>query len=223
VRDGTLWAVAVAVAAGVGAGPYLAGLTRTVPDRSAEQWWRGTRVGSGRVACAMAVATGLAALGALATGWAAALPAFVVLGLFGTPLAVVDVECRRLPDRLLGPAALTGGVLLAWAAVLTSDAGSLLRAALAAGVTFVGFFLAALAVPGELGFGDVKLAAVLGGHLGWLGWGPLIVGVFAGFAVGTVVACVLILVGRASWRSSLPFGPALIVGAFGVAAGHGLF
>ena len=41
-------------------------------------------------------------------------------------------------------------------------------------------------LPARLGYGDVRLSGVLGIALGYLGWGPLLVGVYAGFLLGGV-------------------------------------
>lgn len=222
MRDGTPTAVFAAVVVAIAAGPYLARLTRTVPDRDAAAWWRGQAVTTVRAITATGIGMVLCALGAAATGWSAALPAFVVLGLVATPLVVVDVERHRLPDRLVGAGAVLGLVLLG-AAAAAAGGDALIRSAAAAGLTFVAFFVVAIAVPAAFGFGDVKLSALLGGYLGWLGWGELGYGLFAGFVLGAAGSLVLVVAGRASWRSTVPLGPALVGGAFTVAAGSGLF
>ena len=223
MHDGTPLAVGVAILAAVLAGPYLAGLTRTAPDRGRPRWWHAQRAAGARIGTTIAITAILAVLGALATGWAAPLPAFVCLALTCAVLVVVDVERRRLPDRLVVPAAVMGAVLLAAATAVTADRGAFLRAMLAAATAFSALFVAAALARGGLGFGDVKVGALLGGHLGWLGWGQLAYGLFAGFAVGALAALTLVATGRASLRTSLPFGPALITGAFTVAAGSALF
>ncbi len=64
-----------------------------------------------------------------------------------------------------------------------------------------------------MGFGDVKLAGVLGLHLGWLGWGQLALGAFLAFFLGGVVGLALIATGRATRKSAIPFGPFMLVGA----------
>jgi leader peptidase (prepilin peptidase)/N-methyltransferase len=65
-----------------------------------------------------------------------------------------------------------------------------------------------------MGFGDVKLAGVLGLYLGWLGWGPLIVGAFLGFLFGGLLGGGLMVIGRATRKSAIPFGPFMLVGAY---------
>jgi leader peptidase (prepilin peptidase)/N-methyltransferase len=64
-----------------------------------------------------------------------------------------------------------------------------------------------------MGFGDVKLAGILGLYLGWLGWAELVTGGFLGFLFGGVVGGGLVLVRRAGRKSMLPFGPFMLAGA----------
>ena len=64
-----------------------------------------------------------------------------------------------------------------------------------------------------MGFGDVKLAGVLGMYLGWLGWGAVIVGGFLGFLLGGIVGGGLMLARRAGRKSAIPFGPFMVAGA----------
>jgi leader peptidase (prepilin peptidase)/N-methyltransferase len=110
-------------------------------------------------------------------------------------------------------------VLLTVAAALTGSWSSLLTA-LAGGVILGGFYLLlALAWPGGMGFGDVKLAGVIGILLGWLGWNALAVGSIAAFLLGGIVGIVLLVAGRGA-KTALAFGPWMLVGAWiGILAG----
>jgi leader peptidase (prepilin peptidase) / N-methyltransferase len=71
-----------------------------------------------------------------------------------------------------------------------------------------------LVSPAGLGGGDVTLLGLLGLVLGWAGWGVLMGGVFAGLLVGSAGSVLLVAAGRAGWRSRVPFGPPLLVGAY---------
>jgi leader peptidase (prepilin peptidase)/N-methyltransferase len=74
-----------------------------------------------------------------------------------------------------------------------------------------------------MGLGDVALAPVLGLVLGWLGWGPALVGLGAGFVIGAAVGVVLMAVGAARAGSRVPHGPFLLTGAaLGMLAGGSL-
>src|SRR5215207_2350589 len=144
-------------------------------------------------------------------GWA--VPAYVAL-------AVIDASTRLLPNRITYPAfPIVLGLLLV-ASVGLGDLGRLGRGLLAA-VAVGGLFLAlALVSPGGMGLGDVKLAPTLGLALGWLSWGAVAFGVFAGFLLGGLAGLAAIAVLGLTRKSLLPFGPWLVAGALlGVLAG----
>ncbi|WP_308123580.1 prepilin peptidase [Modestobacter marinus] len=150
---------------------------------------------------------------ALRFGASAEVPAFLVLATAAVLLAVVDARHRLLPDRVVLPTLAAGTVLLACAAAATGDWPALLRALLGAAAMFAGFLVLAVLSPSGLGMGDVKLAAVLGLYLGWLGWTPLLTGALAAFAVQAVAVLVLLAAGRVRRDGDLPFGPAMLAGA----------
>jgi leader peptidase (prepilin peptidase)/N-methyltransferase len=140
----------------------------------------------------------------LALAWAAG--AAVVLG-------SVDLLTHRLPDRVTCPAyVVCAAALLVDAAVLGSWE-ALLRALLAGGAAFAVAAAGRALMPEGLGFGDVKLLGLLGLVLGWFGWGVLLAGVFLGLLTGAAVSLVLLATRRAGWRTAIPFGPPLLVGA----------
>lgn len=150
----------------------------------------------------------------------AALPAFLYLAAVGILLALIDLDTHRLPDVLTLPSYAVGVVLLAAAAIAQGSAAPLLRALLGMAVLFGLYFTLVFAYPAGMGFGDVKLAGVLGLYLGWLGWGPVAVGTFAAFVLGGVTGLVLMALGRAGRKSAIPFGPFMLAGALvGVFAG----
>jgi leader peptidase (prepilin peptidase)/N-methyltransferase len=150
---------------------------------------------------------------ALCLGLAWDLTAFLVLAAVGVLLAVIDLRHRLLPNRVLLPAFAAGAVLLTGAAAATGDWSRLLRAGLGAVVLLAVFLVLALVAPSGLGMGDVKLAGLLGLHLGWLGWTALVLGGAAGFVVQALLALVLLAIRRIGLRSELPFGPAMLLGA----------
>ncbi len=153
----------------------------------------------------------LCALAALRPGWD--LPAFLVLAVAGVLLAVVDLRHRLLPDRVVLPSIALVAALLALAAAADGAWPDLLRALLGAAALFAGFLVLALVAPGQLGMGDVKLAALIGLPLGWLGWPAVLLGALAAFLVQAVAALALLAARRVTLRSSLPFGPAMLLGA----------
>ena len=75
------------------------------------------------------------------------------------------------------------------------------------------YLVLALIHPAGMGFGDVKLAGVLGAALGYLSYLALVIGAFVGFVLGAVLGLALILSRRGSRKSAIPFGPFMIAGA----------
>jgi leader peptidase (prepilin peptidase)/N-methyltransferase len=153
-------------------------------------------------------------------GVAADLPAFLYLGASAVALALIDLEHRRLPDSIVLPAYPVLVVLLSVAALATGEWDALLRAAIGGAALFAFYFAIAFAYPSGMGFGDVKLAGVLGLALGWAGWGALVVGAFSAFLVGAVVGVAVAAVRRTGRKTAIPFGPFMILGAaLGIAFG----
>jgi leader peptidase (prepilin peptidase) / N-methyltransferase len=131
----------------------------------------------------------------------------------GLVLAQVDLSAHRLPDVVTYPAyAVCAAALFADAALLGTW-GALLRALAAAVAAFALAVLAAAVSPQGLGFGDVKLLGLLGLVLGWAGWGVLLTGIFLGLLAGALGSLVLVAARRAGWRTAVPFGPPLLLGA----------
>jgi leader peptidase (prepilin peptidase)/N-methyltransferase len=146
-------------------------------------------------------------------GAAGELPAYLWFAGAAVLLAVIDAQHKLLPNRVVLPSLGVGAVLLLGAAAVDSQWNSLLRALLGAAVLFAVYLVLALISPRSLGMGDVKLAALVGLSLGWLGWGAVLVGGFAGFVVQAVLALVLLAARRIGLRGDLPFGPAMLIGA----------
>lgn len=139
------------------------------------------------------------------------LPAYAVTLAIALPLAAIDLDVHRLPDRLT----LSGLPTLLLFLALDWDAARMTRAIICAGLAGLIFLLLALAVPGGLGLGDVKLAALLGLALGWWGYFAVVQGLASGFVIGGLVSLVLIVARRATRHTHLALGPALLVGALG--------
>jgi len=160
-------------------------------------------------------ATGVAfTVMAVRFGFDAALPAFLYLTAIGVALWMIDLDVKRLPNAIVLPSYVVSGGLLAIAAAATGEWDDLLRAAIAMAALYGFYFLLAFIYPAGMGFGDVKLAGVLGLYLGWLGWAEVIAGGFLGFLFGGVVGAALMAVRRAGRKSQIPFGPFMLAGAF---------
>jgi leader peptidase (prepilin peptidase)/N-methyltransferase len=136
------------------------------------------------------------------------LPILLLAAVPALLLALIDLHCLRLPDRLVAALAITAGLPLA--ALAPEKAGT----ALLASVTVLAAYGILASLPGGgLGLGDVKLAAVLGLILGFAGWPAVIVGVLTPHLINGPIALFLLVTRRASGKRPLPFGPALLAGA----------
>jgi leader peptidase (prepilin peptidase)/N-methyltransferase len=216
-----MWASAAVPAAAAGVtgllvGRALAGLTITAacPTRRVfgGGWVGGAAAGLGRRVVVTAATGAVLAAVAGRLGWRPVLPAFAVLAGTGVVLAVVDIEHRRLPDRVVVPAAGACVVLLT-AAGLAHAGAELVRAVEAAAVSGGVFLVVAVVAAGGLGLGDVKLAGLLGAHLGWLGWPALGHAAALSAVLGGMTAATVLVAGRAGWRGELPYAPVLLTAA----------
>ena len=138
----------------------------------------------------------------------------VVLILLVVPAAAIDLEHRIIPNRITA----LGAVLALGLGIALDPSGEPER--LIAGAAAGGFLLlAALAYPGGMGMGDVKLAAVMGLLLGRAVAPAILVALLSGVLVGAVV---IARKGASEGRkTAIPFGPFLAFGALvGVFAGQ---
>ena len=144
-------------------------------------------------------------------GWSWELPAYLYLAAIAIALAMIDLGVKRLPDAIVQPSYLVAVVLLVPAALLSGDLAAIARGAIAAATVFLLYLL--ISRFGPMGWGDIKLAPLLGFYLGWLGWSAVAVGVFAGFLLGGVGGTALMAARLASLKSRVPFGPFMLAGA----------
>jgi leader peptidase (prepilin peptidase)/N-methyltransferase len=124
------------------------------------------------------------------------LPAFLYLGAICVALALIDIDVKRLPNVIVLPSYPVALVMLGAAALVDNRWDDLLRAVLGMVALYALYFLLALVYPAGMGFGDVKLAGVLGLYLGWLGWAEVVTGGFLGFLFGGVVGGAVMLARR---------------------------
>lgn len=130
----------------------------------------------------------------------------IVLILLVVPAALIDLEHRIIPNRITAL-----GAVLALGVGLALDPGGELER-LIAGAGAGGFLLlAALAYPGGMGMGDVKLAGMMGLFLGAAVAPAILIALISGVLLGvTVIARKGAKEGR---KTAVPFGPFLALGA----------
>ncbi|MGO4583074.1 prepilin peptidase [Arthrobacter sp. 2RAF6] len=165
------------------------------------------------------------------------LAACVYFAIMAARLTVIDVRHHLLPNRIVFPSYAIAGVLLLGAAIAVTlaggAAGNLSTGAAGSapdgGASFLGvpalgivaggavlwvfYFILRLVYPPGMGFGDVKLAGVLGLYLGYLGWPHVFAGTFAAFLFGGLWSLGVLAARRGTLKSSIPFGPFMLAGA----------
>ena len=146
-------------------------------------------------------------------GYNWALPAFLVLLASLLALSWVDIELLLLPKKIVYPTLLLVGGLLLLAAAITGEWHRLLVAAICAVAWFLLFIAMNYASPKILGFGDVRLAPVLGLALGWLGWRYVVLGFFSANLIGAILGIILIATKRMRRDQQIPYGIFLALGA----------
>ncbi|MGH8989044.1 MAG: prepilin peptidase [Acidimicrobiales bacterium] len=160
------------------------------------------------------VTAAVCALAAVRLGAVPQLAAYCVLAWALVVVSITDLKTGLVPRRVVyGAAFVVGAALLAASAA--DGAWRPMLDALAGGAIAFGVFGALWWVsPRAMGFGDVRLAGLCGGALGWLGLAALYLGFLAAFVAGALFG-VAVLVARGHRR--FPFAPALAIGTmFGV-------
>lgn len=162
---------------------------------------------------AVALVTGLLFAGTplvLDVDWA--LPAYLWFVGVTVTLTLTDMDTKLIPNRILFPGIIVGAVLLTAGALI--EDGAIVRAFAGAAAYFILLLIVALIARGGFGFGDVKLAFLLGMFTAYQSWETLVVAVFAAFLLGGLVSLVLLVFRIRDRKDSIPFGPYLVGGAY---------
>ncbi len=156
---------------------------------------------------------GLFVLVGLQFGWDGYVPVALALVAGGVALFMIDLDRQRLPFAITGVVAAL--VALGLGADVVLGSGSFHPSALWSAAVWLAVYggVWLLTAGRGMGLGDVALAPVLGLALGWLGWGPGLVGLLGGFVVGALVGVGLMLGRRTGRRSRVPHGPFMLAGA----------
>jgi len=176
-----------------------------------------------RAALVAAVAGGLIG-GAIGLDW----PLLFLLPLVpvAVALAFIDLHTHLLPTKVIWPT-LAGTVVLAGiAAVAAEDPAAFLRAAVGGAVVFGLFHALWWFYPAGMGYGDVRLSAIVGFVLGYVGWAELLIGVYGAFLVFAVLGVLRAAArrDRSALRTALPFGPFMLAGVLaGVVLGSSVW
>ena len=142
----------------------------------------------------------------LAGGATATVVLNVAFILLLVPIALIDFEHRVIPNKLTALGALLA-LGLGTALDPSGEPGRLIAGAAAGGA----LLFAALAHPGGMGMGDVKLAGVMGLFLGAAVAPAILIALLAGVLVGALV--IARKGARAGRKTAVPFGPFLALGS----------
>jgi leader peptidase (prepilin peptidase)/N-methyltransferase len=125
-------------------------------------------------------------------------------------LAAIDVEHFLLPDRITLPGIAIGLAVQPWLrgpGLLSAAVGAAVGAAVLSIVWGIWYLIRR---EHGLGFGDVKMLAMIGAFLGLRSMG---VALFVAVLAGALTGLALLALGRFGFRSKLPFGLFLALGA----------
>jgi leader peptidase (prepilin peptidase)/N-methyltransferase len=143
--------------------------------------------------------------------------AFFAVG--SVTLAVIDARTKTLPNRIVFPLYGVGLVGFGLITAVLHDAHGvrhLVSALVSAAVLYGLFYL--IAMFGPMGYGDVKLAGVIGLYLGWLSVEMVYAGVLVGTISAALVSLIVVLTRSArglTWRHmEIAYGPYLLSGAW---------
>lgn len=140
--------------------------------------------------------------------------AFGLLGVGCVLLALVDLVEQRLPNRLVLTTTVVFAAALAIAIGLDAQPVRYLFAIVGGIAMFAVYVVLALLPGAQLGGGDVKLAFVLGLAAGSLGLRAWLVALLAAFLLNGLGSLVVLALRRTTLRAMVPFGPAMVAGAF---------
>ena len=154
----------------------------------------------------------LFALAAAKFGWSVETFVFAAFFWVLVVLTVIDLDHKLLPNRIVYPTFVLGWAGLVAAAIADGTTDRLLDAAIGSAIFGGTFFLIALIAPRGMGFGDVKLAFVLGTFLGYTRLGLVPLGMFLAFFTGAVTGVVAMLLSGGGRKMQIPFGPFLALG-----------
>lgn len=149
------------------------------------------------------------------------------LAVVTVPLVVIDVRQHRLPNAWVVPGYAV--LVVAWVGSLVAS-GEVPWVSVICAVAYFGFLLV-LAWLGGMGMGDVKLAGIVGGAAGFMGFEMTMLSVALAFLFGGIVSVVVLVGDRIRWKGKftatgekyrsqrrIAFGPFILL-AFWVAVG----
>jgi len=133
--------------------------------------------------------------------------------------AVIDLRTMLIPKDVVWTGFFVGAPLIVAASVLDGVTGQIVPALIGAAGYFAFLFVVSIISPAGMGFGDVRLAALLGLYLGWIHMLLPAIGLFIACLFGVALGLV-VRVASGSERKAFPFGPGLALGTMVAIVGY---
>ncbi|MFQ5647419.1 MAG: prepilin peptidase [bacterium] len=120
-------------------------------------------------------------------------------------ISLIDLDVKIIPNRLVFPGIVTGGIFAALSWLNVSPMSSLIGFGVGGGL----FYLIALLSRGGMGGGDIKLIALIGILVGWQG---VLLTIMLASSMGALAGVWAILFLKKGRKDQIPFGPFLSLG-----------
>lgn len=140
-------------------------------------------------------------------------PAYLVFFVCLVSITVIDSERQIIPNHIVYPTIFTSIPLLALAALAGGEWDRFGHALMGATLAWLALLVIHLISPAGMGFGDVRLAFVLGLFLGWIDLSHVLAGLFLGVALIAVIGVLLAILRLKSLQEHIAFGPFLAAGS----------
>ena len=140
-------------------------------------------------------------------------PAYLVFFVCLVSVTVIDFQRQIIPNYIVYPTIFVSIPLLALAALAGGDWDSFGRALMGGTLAWLALLVIHLISPAGMGFGDVRLAFVLGMFLGWVDLAHVLTGLFLGVLLISAVGLVLAALRLRSLQEHIAFGPFLAAGS----------
>ena len=138
----------------------------------------------------------------------------LIMACFLIVVFVYDLKHYIIPDKVIYPAIFVSGIwyLVSGISFNFYTRYEILNTIYSALVAAAFFLLIVLISRGKwMGVGDIKLAFLMGLILGWPN---ILVALFFAFFIGAIIGLGLIISGKKTLKSEVPFGPFLVTGTF---------
>jgi leader peptidase (prepilin peptidase)/N-methyltransferase len=142
-----------------------------------------------------------------------ALPAYLLFVAALIAISFIDLEHYIVPNRIVYPTLFAAIPLLVGAALAEGEPERIWHAAVGSFAAWFALLVVHFIQPRGMGFGDVRLSAVLGLYLGWIDLQLVLLGMLLGFLLGAVVGIALVVTKVRGRKDAVPFAPFLAAGA----------